>query len=502
MWKIYTVQTWQNFTCKEWQLIKTVQKKVVIKSVIWKFMERGSAQIIQFFVSIVLARLLAPQDFGIIALVLIFTSIANIFVQSGLSTSLIQKRDADDLDFSSVFYFSLAIAAILYAVLFATAPAIACFYNRSDLTPVIRILSCTLFFGALSSVQEAYVARNMLFKKLFYRSILATLPAGCISVILAFKGLGVWALVTQQLVSNFLICILMWLTIEWRPRWIFSFHRIKSLFSFGWKLLASSLLDSFYTNLHSLVIGKIFKPEALGFYNRGSQFPSLVINNIDTSIQAVLLPSLSSIQDDREQLKRIMRRAIKTSSFIVFPLLSCLAVCSQSLVEIMLGAKWLPCVPFIQICCITYAFWPIHTSNLSAINAIGRSDVFLKLEIIKKAIGITILILMIVLWRSAISVAISGAITSIVCCFVNTYPNKKFISYGLDEQLQDILPYLFLSLGISGIAYTFTFLSLPTWALLLMQIVFCTFGYAFTVKLLKIECFEYLWKAFRGAKFA
>ena len=249
-------------------------KATIISSLIWKFLERIGIQGTQFVVSIVLARLLAPENFGLIAIVTIIISIANVFIQSGLGTALIQKKDADDLDFSSIFYASLSLATIIYTGIFFTTPLIAQFYNNDELIPIIRVLTLTLFIGVFSSIQYAYVARNMMFKKLFFRSMGSIIPSSIVGISLAFAGFGVWALVAQQLFSASLSVIILWFTVPWRPRLSFSFQRLGKLFSFGWKLLLSSILDTIYSQIQGIVIGKMFSPASLAFYDRGSHFTS------------------------------------------------------------------------------------------------------------------------------------------------------------------------------------------------------------------------------------
>lgn len=481
-------------------------KSSVITSLIWKFLERIGTQGVQFIVAIVLARLLSPADFGLIALVTVFITLANVFVQSGLNTALIQKKDADNLDFSTVFYSCLALACLLYLGLFLGAPLIAKFYNnQTELIPVIRVLGLMLPLGALNSIQEAYVARNMMFKKLFYRSVGAIIPAGCIGVFCAFMGCGIWSLVVQQLSNSVLICIIMWFTVKWRPQLAFSIARWKSLFSFGWKLLCSALLDTFYQNLRNLVIGKMFTPAALGFYNRGDQFPHLIINNVNSSIQSVLLPSLSSVQDDRVRLKTLARRSIKTSGFLILPLMAGLAAVAEPLTLSVLGEKWLPAVPFIQICCFTYAFWPIHTTNLSAINAVGRSDVFLKLEIIKKCYGFAALVLMIWLFRTPVGIAMSAAITAPIGSFVNAYPNKKLLNYSFGEQMKDFLPSFALAVLMGFAVYFMSGLLTNEFAIspvlqLLVLTAFGTVVYLGLAKLFRLECLDYLVKTLKEFK--
>ena len=335
-------------------------------------MERGGTQGIQFIVQIVLARLLLPEDFGLIAIVTIFILLANVFVQSGFNTALIQKKDADDEDFSSVFYLSLFVAGLLYVVLFLTSPFISVFYRSPQLILILRVLSVTLFFGAFNSIQNAYVARNMMFKKLFFSSLGAIIISGTVGIATAYLGWGVWALVAQQLTNQLAVTLILWFTVKWRPKLLFSIEKVKVLFSFGWKLLASSLINTLYMEIRSLIIGKIYIPAMLGFYDRGQQIPKVIVSNIDGAIQSVMLPALASQQDDKKRVKAMMRRAIMTSSFIMFPMMVGLAVVAEPVVKIILTDKWLPAVPFLQIFCASYSLWPIHTANLQAINALGR----------------------------------------------------------------------------------------------------------------------------------
>lgn len=463
-------------------------------------MERMGTQGAQFIVAIVLARLLTPEDFGLIALVTVFIAIANVFVQSGLNTALIQKKNADNLDFSTVFYASLTLAAVLYGILFLCAPFIATFYKRPDLIPVVRVLGLMLLTGSLNSIQEAYISRKMMFKKLFYRSVGAIIPAGLIGIACAYKGFGAWALVAQQLSNSLLVCTIMWFTVKWRPQLAFSLDRLKNLYSFGWKLLVSALLDTTYNNLQSLVIGKLFTPAALGFYNRGAQFPSLIVNNINASINSVLFPSLSSVQDDREQLKKMTRRAIVTSSFAILPLMAGLAAIAKPLVLVLLGEKWLPAVPFIQICCIVYAFWPIHTSNLTAINATGHSEIFLKLELIKKVFGLCMLAICIYLFRSPLGIAASGAISSPIGALINAHPNKKLLHYGYLEQMRDILPSFVLSLAMGLLLWAMTAIALPPLVLLILLSLIGISFYLLMAKFLHFECLDYLIKTVQEFK--
>lgn len=467
----------------------------VISSLVWKLLERGGTQGIQFIVQIILARLLAPEQFGAIAIVLVFINLARIFVQSGFNTALIQKKDADDEDFSSIFYLSLAVAVVLYILIFMSAPFIASFYSNQILVPVLRVLSFTLFAGAINSIQNAFVSRHLMFKKLFISSLGAILISGVAGIIAAYQGLGIWALVIQQLVNQYSVTIIMLFTVEWRPKRVFSLSKVKSLFSFGWKLLASSLLNELYLDLRTLIIGRIYTSATLGYYNRGQQFPKLIVTNIDGSINSVMLPTLSANQDNKKRVKEMMRRAIVTSSFLIFPMMIGMAVVAEPLVKIVLTEKWLPAVPFLQIFCISYALMPIHTANLQAINAMGRSDIFLKLEVVKKVYGL--IILAISLPFGVYAIAIGQVLSAFISSFVNAYPNRNLLDYSYKEQIIDVLPSLLISLVMGVVVYSLNFLSLLSWQILVLQVVLGIVIYYILAKAFKIECFNYLLETIR-----
>lgn len=473
-----------------------IMKLKVLRNLFWKFLERGGVQGLQFFISIILARLLLPSDYGILALVLIFITIANVFIQSGLNTSLIQKKVVDQVDYSSVFYLSLGIATSLYVMFYFAAPFIANFYDNQSLVSVLRVLALTLFPGAFNSIQNAIVSRTMQFKRLFYSSIGAGIVSGVVGTSLAYMGYGIWALVFQQLINQVSITLILWFTVKWRPTLQFSLERVKVLFTFGWKLLVSSLIDTTYRDLRSLIIGKVYTPSMLGYYNRGEQFPKLVISNINGSIQSVMLPALAAHQDYADRVKSMMRRSIVTSSFIVFPIMVGLAVVAEPLVILLLTEKWLPSVPFLQIFCASFVLWPIHTTNLQAINAMGRSDIFLKLEIIKKVFGLVVLAISLPfgVYFLALSEIVSGVFSS----FVNAYPNKKLLNYGYREQIKDILPSLGLSLFMGAVVYLILFLELSPLITMGAQILVGIIIYVGLAYLLKLECFTYLVQTILG----
>lgn len=473
-----------------------ITKNKVISSLIWKFLERGGVQGVQFVLSIVLARLVTPEDYGVIALLLVFTQIATVFVQSGFNTALIQKKDSDDIDFSSIFYLSLFVALICYVVLFFSAPFIARFYNQEILTSVLRIISLTLFFGAINSIQNAYVSKTMQFKRFFYSSMGAVIGSGIVGIIFAYNGFGVWALVAQQLTRTFLTSVILWFTVKWRPKFVFSLKRVKCLFGFGWKLLCSALLDTVFKNIYNLIIGKKYDSQMLGYFNRGHQFPQVIASNLDGSIQSVMLPTLSANNDNVQEVKKITRRSISTSAFILMPCMFGLAAVAEPLVKVLLTDKWLPCVPFLQLACIRYALYPIQTANLTGINALGRSDIFLKLEIIKKCI--TILNILITFKLGVFAMAIGQVISGFISTFINAYPNKKLMGYSYFEQWKDLMPSFILSIIMSTIVFCLNFIPMNPLLLMIIQIIVGIVLYILLSNLFKLEVYKYFIDTIKG----
>ncbi len=466
------------------------KKEKVVSNFIWRLMERIGAQGVTFIVSVVLARILDPEVYGTIALVTVFTTIMQVFVDSGMGNALIQKKDADDLDFSSVFYFNIFACCVLYAIMFVASPWIAAFYNMPDLTPVIRVLSLTLVISGIKNVQQAYVSRNMLFRKFFFATLGGTLGAAVVGIWMAYRGYGVWALVAQNLFNLTMDTIILWITVKWRPKRMFSLERLKSLFSFGWKLLASSLIDTVYRDLRSLIIGKLYTKSDLAYYDKGRQFPNLIVTNINTSIDSVLLPAMSDEQDNKERVKAMTRRAISISSYIMWPLMVGLAVCAEPLVSIVLTDKWLPCVFFLRIYCIIYAFYPIHTANLNAIKAMGRSDLFLILEIAKKVVGLVTLLA--TMWISVEAMAYSLLFNSVASQIINSWPNKKLLNYGYREQLKDIFPSIFMALIMGGIIFFIQYLPIHRIFILILQFISGVVIYYLGSKIMHIESLEYI----------
>lgn len=467
-----------------------VNNKMVFTNLFWRFAERVGAKGVGLLVSIVLARLLAPEDYGTVALISVFLVVFSVFVDSGLGNSLIQKKDADDDDFTTVFCFNIVWCIVLYIILFFSAPYIALFYEDLKLVSLVRTAGLTIVFSGVKNVQQAYVSRTMQFKKFFLATLAGTLLSGVIGIALAYRGAGAWALIMQSLTNNVVDMIILWLTVKWRPKGKFSVERLKTLFSYGWKFLASSLLDTIYNNLRTLIIGKKYSTEDLAYYNKAKGWPDLIITNINASINSVLLPTMSLEQDNKQRLKNMTRRAISISTYVIAPMLMGLFCVAPSLVKLVLTEKWLPIVPYMRIFCVTNIFYPIHTANLNAIKAMGRSDLFLKLEIIKKVMGITILLS--TMWFGPLVMAYSLLLSDFLAQIINTRPNKKLLNYSYYEQMKDIMPNLMSAAGMAFITCIIQSIKLEPVVILFLQIVIGIISYIGISVFTKNENYMYL----------
>ena len=367
---------------------------------------------------------------------------------------------------------------------------IANFYNDLSLIPIIRVISLTIVISGVKGIQQSYVSRNMLFKRFFYATLGGTVFSAFLGIGLAYAGFGVWSIVAQQLSNTAIDTLILWLTVKWRPKKMFSWKTLKGLLSFGWKMLASALLDTLYGNIRSLVIGKMYSSADLAYYNQGDKFPSVIANNINTSIDSVLLPTMAGVQDDASRVKSMTRRAIKTSTCIMAPLMMGLAFCAEPIVRLVLTDKWLQCVPFLRIFCITYMFYPIHTANLNAIKAMGRSDLFLKLEIAKKIVGMALLLS--TMWFGVMAMAYSLLVSSVTSQIINSWPNRKLLKYRYLDQLKDILPGIALAIFMGCCVNLVGLLHLSNAATLLIQIPMGAVIYIGASAALHLESYEYL----------
>lgn len=418
--------------------METMRKSSALSATLWKIIEKFGSKSIQIVIQVILARILVPDDYGIVAILTVFITLSNIFIQNGFSTSLIQKKEATQEDFCTALFTSIGIAAICYVVLFFSSPFIAAFYEIEGLSVYLRVQSLILFAGAFNSVQYAYVSRSLNFRSYTISTLIASGVSGVAGVLFAVNGFGVWALIYQQLIANFLAVAVLYFLVEWRVQLCFSMNSLHELFGYGWKVLASSLINSLYGSMYDLIIGKVYTKEILGLYNRGQQFPLMITQNLNDTVQSVTLPILSEMQDDVAGMKRRMKKALMLNAFIVFPTMVGLAAISYEFIYVILGEKWLEAVPYMMLLCIVYSIYPIHTMNIQCMKAIGRSDLFLKLEIIKKVIEVSTVI--ITVRYGLIAMIVGQIVLSFVAVPINAWPVKKLIGYGAMEQLNDLLP--------------------------------------------------------------
>lgn len=429
------------------------QKNQVLSGLFWKFGERILAQGVSFVVSMVLARLLAPSDYGIIAMVLIFISIADVFVSSGFATALIQKKDSDATDFSTMFYCSLAVSVLIYAGLFLASPVIAGFYREPVLVIVLRVFALRIPLSVYNTIQHAYVSRHMLFRRFFFSTLFGTLASGVVGIAMAYAGCGVWALVAQYFSNTIMDTLVLAVTVPWRPRLLFSWKRAKGLMDYGSKILLADLSGTFFMQLRSFVIGKVYTSADLAYYNKGLQLPSLITTNISASVMAVLFPAISNEGGNTQRVKQISKRALELMSYVMFPLLGGMAAVAEPMILFLFTEKWRACIPFVQLLCISSAIGLLSTISLQSIKAIGRSDVVLRLEVIKKPVYVLFLLGGVL--KGVIAIAVTMVLYEIYSMMINMIQLKKYVCYGIWEQFLDILPAAVMTAGMVAVVMWF-----------------------------------------------
>lgn len=404
----------------------------------WKFFERISVQGTNFLVTLLLARLLTPSDYGTVSVVTIFIALATTFVQGGFNTALIQKKDVDGNDYLTILVFSEIVAAALYLVIFFTAPFISNIYHTPELSSLLRVMAIVLFPGAFNAVQVAYVTRDLRFKVLTISSFVSALLAAAVGIGLAVAGFGAWALVIQQLVNQTATCFVTYCIVRWIPKGRFSVQSLRRLLPFGAKVFASNFIIALFLDIRSLLIGQIYSSEALGFFNRGKQFPQAVMESVNGTIQTVLLPVYSKKQDSVSSVAKMVSKTVRISSLLLFPMMVGLAAVAEPLVSLLLTDKWLECVPYLQIFAIGYLFQAIQLAIIQAIKAIGDSGTPLKLEIIKKCVEVFFLI--VTIRKGVLIFASSLLICSVISHLLNMFAAKRILNYTVKQQLIDILP--------------------------------------------------------------
>lgn len=464
----------------------------IIQGMFWKFGERILAQGISFLVSVVLSRILLPSDYGTVALVLIFINIANVFVTSGFSTALVQNKNASELDFSTNFYCSLALSAVVYGIVFGAAPYIADFYQMPELKTILRVFSLRIPISSFSAIQHAYVERNMLFKKYFLSTLLGTIVSGIVGISMALMNFGVWALVSQYFTNTIIDIIVLFITVPWRPHFLFSLKSAKSMISYGWKILASDLSGTLFDQIRSLLIGKAYSSSDLAYYNKGKQLPDLISVNVCATLMTVLFPAISNVNDNIEEVKQITHKALLLLSYIMFPLLFGLAGIARPLVKFLYTDKWMNAILYIQILCVASMINMSSSVSLQVIKALGRSDVILKMEFIKKPIYL--LLLFIGIQKGPLYVAVTMAIYNIFECFMNSISLEKVGKYSLKNQVMDVIGHLFMSAIMMLAIFPLSYLKISSFLILILQITCGALVYIILSIVMKDNAFLYLLK--------
>lgn len=466
-------------------------KQRVVSGLAWAYAERFMAQGVSLLVTIILARIIAPEYFGAITIVTVFINIANTLAVEGFGTSLIQKKEVDDIDYSSVLFFSLGFSFVVYVLVWICAPAIASFYKMPILVFVLRIMGIRIILGGVNSIQQAYISRRMEFKKFFVSTSFGIWISAIVGVAMAYAGYGIWALVIQYIINAGIDTLVLTFTSGLRIHFVFSWRRLKELLRFGWKLVASSLMISVYSNARDLIVGKKFSAAELAYYNKGNQFPSFIVANINTSISKVLFPTLSSFQEDSSVLKRMTRRAIGVSFYILAPVLIGMAVIAEEFVTIVLTDEWLPSVFYLRMYCIIFLLQPLQTASLQAMKAMGKSDLYLKLEIIKKIIGTIILCISIFAFDNMEYIAWGALCAEVFSTLFNMPANRRIMDYYYKEQLYDILPTAILAIAM-GLLVNMCNFFVNVYLLAMSKIFIGAIFYVFISWLFKIDEFEYI----------
>lgn len=468
------------------------EKDKIIGGMAWKFAERISSQGVSFILSVVLARMLMPEEYGLIAMINLFIVIANVFVCSGFTAALVQKKDADEIDYSTMFYCTLVTSLLMYGLVYLIAPYIASFYNMPELCILTRVYALSLILSSYQTIQQAYIARNMLFKKTFISTFIATLFSGVLGVIMAYNGYGVWSLVGQYIANVILNSLTLTFVIPWHPRRLFSITRAKSLMGYGSKILASSLLGTIYKEIRQLIIGKMFTPADLGYYNRGNHLPQLVRTNLDHTILSVLFPAMSNHSDKPEEIRNMLRKGIKISSYITFFFFTLMSTISEPLIKVLLTEKWLHCVPYMQIFCLSYMFLIIAGYNVEAIKALGKSKEVLKLEVFKKPLFIVVIL--VAAQYSVMAVALTSPFNSLYAMVMNMKPTRKYLGYNLREQISDIVPATLLAVLLFVTTWPLTLVHMNSYLIISIQIIVSILVYWLGSAMFKVEAYQVILK--------
>ncbi len=464
-------------------------KNRAVTGFIWRFFQNAGTQIISFIISIVLARLLTPSDYGVIAMITVFTNVAMVFINTGFSSAIIQKKELNDIDKSTMFYAGVMLSLVLYAILFFAAPYIAIFYKEPKLVDLLRVESLIIVIGALSSVHRALVTREMKFKKSFFASLYGAIAHGVSGIAFALLGFGPWALVLSAIINYLASGIVFWCKVRWIPMLSFSLKSFRNMFSFSAKMLFSGLLDSIFNNIRSIIIGRQYSSADLAYYNRGYQFPTLVMGQVDGAITTVLFSSLAKYQSDWENGLRVMRRAMKTSLYVCTPLMAGLCAVADPMVRVLLTDKWEQSIPYVRLVAIICTFWPL-SSQRHALNSLGKSGISLRQNMIGKAVTLVLLLLT---YRHSVMLMIASSILgSCICLVINAFVYRKHLNYSFKYQIADVLPTILLSAIMGLTTYSVMFLNLSSALTLVIQIPIGILIYVLGSIIFKFDSFYYV----------
>lgn len=468
-----------------------------ISGALWKFLERMGAQLVSMIVAIILARILEPDDYSVTSIVAIFFTFANVFISGGFNSALIQKKDADKEDFTSVLALVLGVAVVLYAVFFACAPIIAEVYDKPILIPVIRVMGSVLPINAVNSILSAYISTHLMFRKSFFATLGGTFASAFVGISMAYTGFGAWALVAQQMTNALISTLVLLLTTKMALATRISFTKIKNLFQYGWRVFVSSIIDVIYVEINPLVIGLKYTGVDLAYYSKGKSFPGLLSTVCNHTLSSVLFPVLSKFQDDREGLLKCTRRFVRMATFVVFPALLGFCAIADTFVQTILTDKWLPVAPYIQIFCIKEIVVSIEAGNRESLKAIGRTDLFLRYEVIKKILFFIIIGVGLITTDSPVVLACFMIGCALVVLFMSVYTNMKYLDYGFKNQLRDFVPNLICALVMCAAVCLLKVDTVPPVLELLIQIVFGAFVYILMCIIIKNENLYYVLKALK-----
>lgn len=474
--------------------------KKITKGLMWTYLERVCAQGVSTLVTIILARLLLPENYGVVSIATIFMSICDALVVGGFSDTLIQKKDADEIDFSTMFWFVLALGFLMYGLVFAVAPFAETFFKTSMVCVTLRVMAVRLPINAVKSIQSAYISKHMKYKYFFFATLIGTVVSAVVGIVMAYMGFGVWALVAQYLTNSVVDTLVIWFTCGWHPSFKFDPKRLKSLYSFGWKMQLSTLIVTIYVEIESLCIGKKYTSADLAYYEKGRQFPKLIMHNIQTSISKVMLPAFSKISDKKEETKRLAKRSVSISTYLMAPLLIGLILCSKEFVIAVLTEKWLPAVPFMQLLSVYYLIEPIMAFNKQIVIAAGKSALYLKMEIAKKTIGISLLLISVFCFDSVYAIALATVLNQFIGLIIQSAPLKRIINYPLPEQIKDVAPSYILAICMAAPIFAVKMLDIPYLLKLVIEVIAGALFYLAGSMLLKLKPYKYCIGKLAGLK--